>query len=237
MERVLSQLKKIDIMSNAWIDLIVEGCEKNNVPISHGMVIKMQTYATELLKWNRKTNLTAITNPFEVAVKHFIDSLLVSKYIKPGRALLDMGSGAGFPGIPLKLYYPDLSVTLIDSSRKRVSFQKHIIRQLDLERINPYHIRAEDFIEKTDMKFDYVISRAFTNFNDFIMLALPYLKENGIIIAMKGKLEAVDSEKSTIEKLEDIVGLGDNRMNVVTHEYKLPYINSSRSVFIVKQVI
>ena len=133
----------MQIGSKKWRDLLYEGAKQLDIQIDKRNIDKFATYALELLKWNQKTNLTAITDPVEVAVKHFLDSIVPVKIIPHQASLLDIGSGGGFPGIPLKISLPHLSVTLIDASRKKVSFLKHIIRILELGNIKALHIRSE----------------------------------------------------------------------------------------------
>ena len=153
----------MQIGSKKWQNLIYEGAKNLDIQIDKRKIEKFAIHALELMKWNQKTNLTAITDPFEVAIKHFLDSIVPVKIIPSNASLLDIGSGGGFPGIPLKIILPSLSVTLIDASRKKVSFLKHIIRILELKNIDALHIRAEEFANEPGVakKFDVIISRAF----------------------------------------------------------------------------
>ncbi|MFC1883090.1 16S rRNA (guanine(527)-N(7))-methyltransferase RsmG [Thermodesulfobacteriota bacterium] len=132
------------IGSSEWSKLIIDGARAFDLDLDRHHTDRFTAYAAELLRWNQTINLTTLTDPCEVAVKHFVDSLAPAKLVSPGATLLDIGSGGGFPGIPLKVVIPTLSITLIDASRKKVTFLKHVIRTLKLEGIEALHIRAQD---------------------------------------------------------------------------------------------
>jgi len=157
------------------------------ISLSHGHLEQFNIYLCELKAWNEKFNLTAIKEDRDIVVKHFLDSLTPLKFIKTGSRLLDIGSGAGFPGIPLKIVEPTLKVTLLDSVNKKVTFMKHIITELDLTYIEAIHSRAEDLAKTRKGGFDVVISRALAGLSDFVKLGEPFLAKDGILIAMKGK--------------------------------------------------
>jgi len=223
----------MQIGSTEWKDIIICGARYFDVQVGSGEAGKFLIHAGELIKWNSKTNLTAITDPFEVAVKHFLDSLAPARIIPPGSSMLDMGSGGGFPGIPLKIILPSLSVSLVDSSRKKVSFLKHVIRTLGLEGINAFQARVENLSENKE-RFDLVICRAFSSLDKFIESALPVLAENGIMIALKGKTSYKETESARL--------LGnDNRgegllYNTEVIKYSLPYIDSERTLMVIKKL-
>ena len=199
----------MQIGSKKWQNLIYEGAKNLDIQIDKRKIEKFAIHALELMKWNQKTNLTAITDPFEVAVKHFLDSIVPVKIIPSNASLLDIGSGGGFPGIPLKIILPSLSVTLIDASRKKVSFLKHIIRILELKNIDALQIRAEEFANKPGVakKFNVIISRAFSSMTTFALTALPFLKKEGAIIAMRGNVSGDDIQllRSSLNKRHAIL--------------------------------
>jgi len=229
----------MQIGSKKWQDLIYEGAKKLDVNIDKRKIDKFAIHALELMKWNQKTNLTAITDPFEVAVKHFLDSIIPMKVIPSNASLLDIGSGGGFPGIPLKIIWPSLSVTLIDASRKKVSFLKHIIRILELKNIDALHVRAEVFANKPGVAktFDVIISRAFSSMTTFAMTALPFLKKEGVIIAMRGNLFDDDIRllRSSINKRHAILMDDDaEAFEISVKRYSLPYLKSDRSMVSLK---
>ncbi len=234
MTRLKSKNKNMQIGSAEWEEIIINGAKYFDVKIGSKEAGKFSIHAGELIKWNSKTNLTAITEPLEVAVKHFLDSLAPARIIPPCSSMLDMGSGGGFPGIPLKIILPSLTVSLVDSSRKKVSFLKHVIRTLGLEGINAFQARVEDLSENKE-RFDVVICRAFSSLDKFIESALPVLAENGIMIALKGKTGYKETESQML--------LGnDNRQEGLSYDtkaikYSLPYIDSERSLMIIRRDI
>ena len=216
----------MDINSNTWKKMLQDGAKTMNISLSTEQIQLFTMYTLEIIQWNKTTNLTRITDPTDLAIKHFLDSLALSYEIeKIDTALkdiniLDVGSGAGFPGIPIKIIFPSIQITLIDSSRKRVSFQKYIIRTLDLKGINSVHTRIEDYARDFQNKifYDIIVSRAFTNLSDFFSKSKALLKNNGKIVAMKGKNVQKEIDKFSL-KYEFI-------MNKTT--YTLPLINQER---------
>ena len=168
--------------------LLVTGARALGIDLGRESIEAFEVYLRELVKWNQKINLTAIRTEREVVTKHFLDSLCVSPYLGSIFSLLDIGSGAGFPGIPLKIIHPNLKVTLIDSVRKKVDFQRHVIRTLRLEGAEAIHGRAQDrtLLQTMESRFDAVISRAFSSLQNFLTLGHPFLKKGGVALAMKG---------------------------------------------------
>ncbi len=196
LKRAVCMKKKTEKTDNSlaldsaeWRTTVKQGLEKLGVPVSDTMIRQMADHVREMLFWNRTTNLTSITDPYDVAVKHVIDSGAATLLFEDGMAVLDLGTGGGFPGIPLKIIRPGLSMTLVDSSRKKVSFLRHMIRTLQLENIRAVEGRAEDLAGSPDHQgcYDAVISRAFSGLDLMIPMALPFLKAGGRIIAMKGR--------------------------------------------------
>ena len=144
-----------------------------------------EKYLFLIEEWNKKVNITSIIKHDEIVIKHFLDSLLVLKHVSLFGKIADIGSGGGFPGIPLKIMNPSFEIFLIEPIRKRANFLRTVISNLSLKNITVYHGRAESFNEKE--KFDFTISRALSDLNTFCELSLPLLKPEGYIIAMKGK--------------------------------------------------
>jgi 16S rRNA (guanine527-N7)-methyltransferase len=170
--------------------LLIDGAKAFGIQLGEVAEAAFDVYLRELLKWNQKLNLTAIRTGKEIILKHFLDSLSVLPHLPGNAVLLDMGSGAGFPGIPLKIVDPSLDVTLIDSVRKKVDFQRHILRTLSLQGIEAIHGRAQDqeVLRSRAGRFDLVISRAFSDLHSFLTLSAPFLKPGGKAVAMKGKM-------------------------------------------------
>ena len=193
-------------------------------------------HARELADWNRKFNLTAITDPTETAVKHFLDSLAPSRFIPDGAGLLDVGTGAGFPGIPLKIVRPSLSLTLIDGTLKKINFVRHVIQSLELDRTAALHARAESLGRDPAFRgaFDVVICRALGPLPDFVRVAAPLIRENGRLIAMKGG--RAEEELEQLEKFK--LPLGPKKVAVKEafkidlHPYTLPASGDQRALIV-----
>lgn len=156
-----------------------------------GLQISEQQYKAfelvlhELLRWNRQINLTAITRPDAMIVKHLIDSLQLVPHLHHGEQLLDIGSGAGFPALVLAIMRPDCHISSIDAVAKKISFQKHCGRLLNLQNLQALHGRVEQLALEQPGTFDQVTSRAFSNLEAFIRLALPLVRPGGRIVAMR----------------------------------------------------
>jgi 16S rRNA (guanine527-N7)-methyltransferase len=172
-------------------DLLIEGAETFGIYLDRKVIEAFELYLKELLKWNQKINLTAIRSEKGIVLKHFLDSLSVCPYLPKDSSLLDIGSGAGFPGIPLKIIQPTFEVTLIDSVRKKVDFQRHIIRMLGLKGTEAIHGRVQDkgILQSLGGRFDIILSRAFSDLQTFLVLGFPFLKVGGTVIAMKGEVD------------------------------------------------
>lgn len=162
-----------------------------------------EIYSDYLIEVNSHTNLTSITDPEEIKIKHFEDSLSVLPYIKEGNNVLDIGAGAGFPGIPLRIE-KNFDLTLVDSVNKKVNFMNEVIDKLDLSNARAIHTRAEDFAKENRESFDVVVSRAVANMATLSELCLPFLKVGGIFIALKGP--RADEELEAAQNAIKILG-------------------------------
>lgn len=189
-------------------------------------------YMQLLIGWNEKINLTTITAPEEIILKHFIDSLTVNKYIEKNKNIADVGTGAGFPGIPLKIYRPDLKVVLVDSLNKRINFLNAVISKLDLEDIDTVHSRIEDFgkDKKYRERFDYVTARAVANLATLSEYLIPISKIEGQCICMKGNdiKEEVDNSRNAIKTLGGKISKIDY--------FELPDSDISRNMIIIDKI-
>jgi len=212
-------------------NLLLEGSRSVGIHLNPHQIACFLIYLGELKEWNKKINLTSIRGDQGIVIKHFVDSLTPLKYIKPSSALLDIGSGAGFPGIPLKIADPSLSVILVDSVRKKVSFQKHIIRQLKLEGIQAFQQRLGDRARSSikERYFDVVISRAISHLDRYLVLGEPYIKKGGKLIAMMGKFKdrELEHHKKTLSTL--------NLMHLQTIHLLLPFLNEERALLFFKK--
>ncbi len=226
------------IGSSEWNNLVQMGSNSLGVSIDQTQVDQIRIHALELIRWNRKVNLTAITDPVEVAVKHYIDSAVPARFIKPGLSIIDIGSGGGFPGVVLKILIPSSRVTLVESSRKKVNFLKHAIRTIGLENIEALHVRAEELSDdrKYLNKFDVATCRAFTQLDKFVKIAQPFISGSGIIIALKGrsfKEETILLERKNITHNGKIDRKNEG-LNFDLTEYSLPHLNLKRALVIIK---
>jgi len=169
-------------------ELLVEGAKRFGVPLDRETVTLFDRYLKELLKWNQKINLTAIRTEKEIVLKHFLDSLTVYPYLQAHSSLVDLGSGAGFPGIPLKIVEPSFGLTLVDSVLKKVDFQRHMIKILGLKGIEAIHgrVQEKEILGKMEGRCDIVISRAFSDLKSFLRVGYPFLRKGGLAVAMKG---------------------------------------------------
>lgn len=175
-------------------EIFLKGLEELDIQLSENQMEQFERYYDLLIEWNSFMNLTAITEYEEVLVKHFLDSLVISKVWKPedGKKLLDLGTGAGFPGIPLKIVYPKLDIVLMDSLNKRIKFLNEVIKQLNLENIKAIHGRAEELGRNIDYRdtFDVCVSRAVARLASLSEFCLPFVKTTGFFIPYKsGKIK------------------------------------------------
>jgi 16S rRNA (guanine527-N7)-methyltransferase len=207
--------------------LLIEGGKSFGICLAETEIGAFDLYLEELLKWNRKINLTAIRTEKGIVQKHFLDSLCVYPFIPHISTLLDIGSGAGFPGIPLKIVQPALEVTLIDAIRKKVDFQRHIIRKLGLKGIEAIHSRVQEkaVLQSQEGRFAIVISRAFSDLQTLLVLSVPLLKKGGIVVAMKGRvnreeIRLLSEKEGTPYRLRKIIPL------------VLPYRSPKRSILL-----
>ena len=166
-------------------ELLRQASNEVGVSLGDSQIRLFELYLQTLLEWNKTFNLTGIRDPEDIVIKHFVDSLTPLPYLEPSGRLLDIGPGAGFPSIPLKIAAGELHITLVEASRKRVSFLKHIIRTLKLESVVVKHSRFEH-LEPADLPFNTIISRAFTRLEPLVKLVAPLMTPGNSLVAMLG---------------------------------------------------
>lgn len=211
-------------------DEFLKELEKLNIKLDESKLSKLDRYYELLIIWNEKINLTAITDKEEVYLKHFYDSLTLIKAIdlNDNLSLCDIGTGAGFPGIVLKICFPNLNITLVDALEKRIKFLNKVIKELDLKDITAIHARAEDYAKDAREKFDIVTSRAVAKLNILNELCIPLVKVNGYFIPMKANIDKeIDTAKSSLDKLNSKIE------NIIS--FKLPKEESIRNIIKIKK--
>ncbi len=201
------------------------------IELTKKQIEKFYNYMNLLLEWNEKINLTAIIEPREVILKHFVDSLTIAKYIKENEKLIDVGTGAGFPGIPLSIVKENTDIVLLDSLNKRINFLEEIKQNLKLKNITTIHGRAEEFGKNKKEReiYDIATSRAVAPLNILLEYLLPLVKVGGKAICMKGSnIEEIENAKNALE----ILGGKIEKIEEIT----LPNSDIKRNIIIVKKV-
>lgn len=205
--------------------------EKLGIKLSEEQLNQFQIYCDFLLEKNKVVNLTAIKDEESVYLKHFYDCITIfkTKVIKTSSKVLDIGSGAGFPGIVMKIIEPSIDLTLLDSNNKKIEFLKQLADKLNIKGINFIHNRCEEYFSLVHDAFDIVTARAVSNLNVLSELALPFVKSNGYFLAMKSNFEEeLDNSKEAISilggKVEEII------------KFKLPKEFSDRAILKIKKI-
>lgn len=201
----------------------IEELKKLNISINELQFKQLERYYELLVEYNKVMNLTGITIKEEVYLKHFYDSLTIAKVIDLNQynTLCDVGTGAGFPGLVIKIIYPNLKVTLLDSLNKRLNFLNIVIKELNLKDIETIHIRAEEYKNQ----FDIVVARAVAPLNILLEYCIPITKVNGYFIAMKGKNEEANN---ALKELSSEI--------IETNSFLLPIEKSNRTIIKIKKI-
>jgi 16S rRNA (guanine527-N7)-methyltransferase len=217
-------------MNREAAELLRRCAEELGIELNDNALGRFATFADELKKWNRKINLTAIRDDRDIVIKHFADSLTLLGLVKKSGSLLDIGSGGGFPAIPLKIMLPRLSVVSIDAVEKKILFQRQAARLLHLQDFTALHVRGEELAKSHASSFDCVVSRAFSDLPHFVSLALPLLNKSGRIIAMKGR-EGRDEASAVTRQLTE---LGAQVIDCL--HLRLPVSNDDRFLVVVGKI-
>jgi 16S rRNA (guanine527-N7)-methyltransferase len=210
-------------------DLLVTASDVLGVKVSESEARKLLSLADELLRWNKKVNLTAITDEREVVLKHLVDSISVIPYLPQRGKIVDLGSGGGFPSIVIGILRPELEIVSVDSVEKKIIFQKHAVRLLNLSNVIPIHARAEALVVTHPQYFDAAVSRAFAALPLFVRLAAPLVREGGGILAMKGREGREEAAAAEAAAAEGGVMIAD------VCEFLLPVAGDVRSVVVIKR--
>ncbi len=214
--------------------LLVEGAEKLDISLTNEQVDQFMIYKKLLIEWNKKINLTAITDDEEVITKHFLDCLSLSKSIKMSelKNLIDIGTGAGFPGLVVKIAFPHIDVTLVDSLKKRLNFLEEVIRDLGLKDIVCIHARAEDLGKEKIYreKYDICASRAVAHLAVLCEYTLPFVKVGGFLLALKG--QKLDEE---IKESKNAVSILGGKLEGVC-DVEIPFTDITHRIAKVKKI-
>ncbi|GFE56986.1 16S rRNA (guanine(527)-N(7))-methyltransferase RsmG [Geobacter sp. AOG1] len=210
-------------------ELFSRGLTQLGLQLTSAELGKFYQLATELTKWSRKINLTAIRGDEDIVVKHFLDSLTLLRAIGSKGSLLDIGSGGGFPALPVKIACHDLHVVSVDAVEKKIIFQRHAARLLGLHHFDALHVRGEELAVNYAGHFDWVVSRAFSDIPTFVRMALPLIKGSGKIVAMKGR-GGKDEARAAEHPLID---MGARVVEVM--EFTLPVSGDARSLVIIER--
>lgn len=208
------------MLGNDFKNVLYLEAQKMQIELNNTMLNKFEIYKNLLLEWNEKINLTAIKDEYEIIMKHFIDSLEIIKYIKIGESIVDVGTGAGFPGIVIAIYFEDkVSITLIDALNKRIEFLKEVKDKLKLNNVNLVHGRAEEISRDHNYreKFDICTSRAVASLNILLELDIPYIKENGKCLLLKSNNidNEIDNSKRALKELNSSID------NIYKYSYEI----------------
>jgi 16S rRNA (guanine527-N7)-methyltransferase len=210
-------------------ELFRQCADELGIELDSNALGQFDLFAAELKKWNRKINLTSLRDDRDIVVKHFADSMTLIGVLGEAESLLDIGSGGGFPAIPLKLLLPKLSVVSVDSVEKKILFQRHAARLLRLLDFTALHARAEGLVEKYSSHFDCIVSRAFSDLPYFASLALPLIQDTGLIIAMKGKDGRQEADGAR-DRLADLGAMVADCIHL-----KLPVSGDERYLIVMKK--
>lgn len=210
--------------------LFGRGLAELGVTLTSSELGRFYQLAAELVKWSRKINLTAIRGEEDIVVKHFLDSLTLLRALGARGSLLDIGSGGGFPALPVKIARHDLQVVSVDAVEKKIIFQRHAARLLGLNHFDALHVRGEELAGKYAGQFDWVVSRAFSDIPTFVRMALPLIKESGKIVAMKGRGGRDEAHAAELP----LADMGVRVTEIM--EFVLPISGDARSLVVVERM-
>ncbi|MDD5474942.1 MAG: 16S rRNA (guanine(527)-N(7))-methyltransferase RsmG [Syntrophales bacterium] len=220
-----------------WQDIFIQAADDIGFTVTEEQARRFEIYRSELLNWNSKMSLVSLKTPYDLPVRHFVDSLTLLPHLagvgkEKSRRLLDLGTGAGLPGIPLKIMIDALELTLVESSRKKTSFLKQVLGSLDLVNATVLNDRIENIIDRDPESaafYDYVVSRAAFSLADLIEMAHHFLVPGGLVIGMKGK-----PSESELNDAQEALARLEMRF-VKRHDLTLPFVEAGRSLFLFRK--
>ncbi len=215
-------------------EVLISGLKELGIDATQEMIEKLIAFNKIMLEWNEKVNLTAITEEREVFIKHFLDSAtcLSTGYIKEGMAVIDVGTGAGFPGVPLKIFKTNLKMTLLDSLNKRITYLNEVVKKLNIKDINMVHARAEEAGSSKVHRevYDIVLSRAVASMSVLCEYCIPFVKVGGFFLCQKGP-----DIKSEMEEAGKAVKVLGGRVREVK-EYELPFSDIKHNIIVIEKI-
>ena len=219
-----------------FINTLMEECKKQNIELDENKAKALKEYKDLLVEWNEKMNLTAITEDYEVIIKHFVDCLECTHLITDEKKIIDVGTGAGFPGMVLAIYYPQIEFTLLDGLNKRLIFLEEVINKLELKNVKIVHARAEEAARNEDFfeSFDAVVSRAVANLPVLLEYTSPYVKVNGKCIVMKG--DNVQEELELAKNAMNILKLKNVKEKEYKYSYKIDNEEYNRTILYIEKI-
>lgn len=212
-------------------ELLNNASTEVGVPLSEAQIVDFSIYMKELKKWNRRINLTSLKKDTDIVIKHFVDSLAAVTCIPMGSFCMDIGSGGGFPGLPIKIARPDLRFLLVEATGKKIAFLNHMIQELKLKNIRSLQQRAESsgFVDIMGGQLGTVIARAFSDMERLLEIGAPYLKKGGLLIAMRGKIK----EKPPLPGKDELKTL---RLKYEkSNSFELPHLGGERNIIVYKK--
>ncbi len=213
------------MMTKQYLDILKSGIKEIGLDCTEARLSKLDCYINLLIKWNKTYNLTSITNPEEIVIRHLLDSLVLvkflDKYTNKGNKVLDAGCGAGLPSIPCAIFCPHLDFTAVDAVQKKIAFVTQVCSRLKLSNVHPKHIRLEsgDFADK----FDVITSRAFASLKNFTEITEHLIKKEGTWLALKAKLEETEISEVKRAVIKEVISL------------KVPNLNETRNLVVIKK--
>lgn len=213
-------------------EILQKEAKKIKISLTEEKMSELFDFMRMLLKWNEKINLTAITNQNEIILKHFIDSFTINGYILKNNKVIDVGTGAGFPGVPLAILRDDVSFVLIDSLQKRINFINEVITKLKLKNVIAIHTRAEELAQNIEYreKYDIVTSRAVANMSTLLEYMVPFVKKEGICVCMKGS--NIEEELKNSERAISILGARLEKRE----EFYLSNKDNKRNIIVIRKI-